>query len=525
MPAGTKTRYKHLLNDFLRKSQSTLPSSASATTLKVGLTQVPVTSLQAKRSKSGGNGPGLRPDQDLRDRPGASDASREPQRSVDNEPGSSTSGGSFVSQKRKRSVGTDEDSTPSPEKKPKLKLIVGPEKKLKLRLIVGAKSELRRLELETIPAAPTTATIQHLIPLPQAAQDTTPQNNALPGTVAAPGAPGSDASESASSEDSHQNQSPRSADSPNPNNERVLTDAIPLALLDREQQAVQQRLDVRKAEIEATGEDPVPGPMRKKLLKVQKEFDEQQKKDLGPVSFLDLAASELKGKYPNFATPLAEFEKVPDGPSAAPEAGKEPLEWSRTDRELRNNLRSLFPPEKQQPGFLSRAKAAVKAGHIVSTKVPKLRYRKKSTREHDLNWEDEGLDNQLILAALAYIVNLQETIGQLVRRHEAELAAATNEQVTRLQNLPVCEASKVNHEAFLKALETKNAEIARLNKKLSLCVLAARAEREELEGMRDEVDEDRLHLGEERQDFGDEKAAIEEEKRKLKENKGWSKKK
>lgn len=508
MPAGTKTRYRRLLNDFFKEDQSTVPSSASATTLGVGLTRVPGPPPQGKRSKSGANGQAQQPMQDLHDREEAGLASLEPPQNIDKERGSSTSGGSFVSQKRKRAVGKDEDSTALPEKKPKLKLIV------------GHKSELRRLELETVPTASTTATIQPPIPLPQAAQDLTPQDNALPGTIAAPEAPGSDASDSGSSEHSRHGRSPRGAVSPDSDTARSLQDAIPLALLDQEQQAVKQN----KAKLEAAGGVPAPGLTKKKLLKIQKKFHEQ-KSDLGPVSLLDLMEVELKGAYPDFAAPLAEFEKVPNGSTVNPKPVKKPLEWSRTDRELRNNLRSLFPPERRQPGFLSRAKDAVKAGHIVSTKELKLQSRKrKSTRERDLNWEDESLDNQLILAALAYIANLQETIEQLVRAHESELTAATHEQVARLQSLPDGEALKAKHEEFSKTLEAKNAEIAQVKKQVSLCVLAARAEREELEGMRDEVSDDRLQLAEDREKLEEEKVAFEEEKRNFEESKRGSKK-
>ena len=391
---------------------------------------------------------------------------------------------------------------------------------------VSLRSELIRLELEADPTTLTTATIQPPILLPQAAQDFTPQDTSLPGTIAVPGAPGSDASDSGSSGNSRHGRSPGGAVSPDADTARGLEDVIPLALLDQEQQAVKQGHVARKAELEAARGVAAPGLSKKKLSKVQKKFDELFKKDMSSASLLNLWEARGKSGYPNFATPLAEFEKVPIGPTVNPEAAKKPLDWSKTDRQLRNGLRSLFPPDIRQPGFLSRAKDGVKAGHIKSTKELKLQYRKrKSTKKHDLKWEDESLDNQLILAASTYITNLQETIGQLVREHETELTAATHEQIARLQSLPDGEALKAKHEQFLKTLEAKNDEIAEVKKQMTLCMLLAIAEEEELEGLRHEVNDDRLQLDVDREKFEEEKAAFEEEKREFEESKGRSKKK
>ena len=518
---GIKTRYKRLLKGLSKDDSGSLRSPAVTTKLAAGSKRKPSPRPQNSRSKKRADGRGQQPTQQLHDGGEAYTTSHKPQQGIDDERESLTSGGSSASQKRKRTDGRDDDSPPSPEKKPKLKLIV------------GARSELRRRELELVPAAPTTATIQPPIPLPHVPQGPAAQN-AVHVTAAGPRIPGSDASDTESSENGRQGRSPggnvppaadadgwESHDSArigqSENNAsaqarsgRGLQDAIPLALLHQEQEALQQKLDARKAELEAAGGNPAPDLKKRELLAAQNKFVEQQKRDFDPVSQLDLTEGELKAMYSDFADPLAELQKVPTGFGAATDTADDMLGLTRTDKELRSDLRSLFPPEKRQPGFLARAKDAVKAGHILSTKEIKMQYRRRGIQsKQQLDWADEDLDYQLLLAAVTYIVNLQETLGKLIQEHEKELTAATHEQIARLLSLPDGEALKAKMEEFSRILEAKNVEIAHLKKQASLRKITAKAEREEIEETRDEINDNRLQFDEDRQNFEEEKAAFE----------------
>ena len=120
VPAGTKTRYKNVLNHFLNEHASTVPSPAAATTLGSGSARKPVLPVQDKGSKSRADRQVQQPMQDLHDREKAGVAYPAPQQGVNNKRGSSTSGVSPVSQKRKRAVGQDEATTSSPEKKSRI---------------------------------------------------------------------------------------------------------------------------------------------------------------------------------------------------------------------------------------------------------------------------------------------------------------------------------------------------------------------------------------------------------------------